>query len=113
MSNTLTISKTICISRDFSETPGPRFRIEGDFSGEDFFERILLPAYEQTVAEGGTLLVDLDGTEGYATSFLESAFGTLARKFGSSQVLSHLHFKSDDEPYLLEEIRRYILDASK
>lgn len=101
----------ISVSREFSETPGPRFKAEGDFSGQEFLEKLLLPAYKQAVVEDGTLLIDLDGTEGYATSFLEAAFGELARQYPPDQVLSHLEFKSDDEPYLIEEIKRYIAEA--
>lgn len=103
----------ITIARDFSETPGPRSRDEGDFSGEEFLERILLPAYKQAVSEDGGVLIDLDGTEGYATSFLESTFGGLARTFPNEDILSRITFKSDDEPYLVDEIRNYVRDARK
>jgi hypothetical protein len=113
MSSTVSISKTLSISREFSETPGPRCKEEGEFSGEEFLERLLLPAYEQALADGGALLVDLDGTEGYATSFLESAFGGLARKHGASDILSRVHFKADDEPYLIVEIKKYVTEARK
>jgi hypothetical protein len=108
-----TIHKTIQVAKDFSETPGPRFKEEGPFSGEEFLEKLLLPAYKQVVADGGTLLVDLDGTEGYATSFLEAAFGELARKFPPAEVLASIAFKSEDEPYLVEEVKRYIMEARK
>ena len=103
----------ITIAKDFSETPGPRSRAEGDFSGEEFLDKILLPAYEQAVAEDGSVLVDLDGTEGYATSFLESTFGGLARKFPAEEVLSRITFKSDDEPSLVDEIKKYVREACK
>lgn len=103
----------ITISKDFSETPGPRFKEEGDFSGEEFLERILLPAYEQVVNENGNLLIDLDGTEGYATSFLESTFGGLARIFPAEEILTRITFKSDDEPYLIDEIKKYVREARK
>jgi len=103
----------ITIAAEFSDTPGPRSRAEGDFSGEEFLEKILLPAYEQAVAEDGGILIDLDGTEGYATSFLESTFGGLARKFPPEEVLSRISFKSDDEPALVDEIKRYVREARK
>jgi len=103
----------ISIAKEFSDTPGPRAREEGDCSGEEFLETLLLPAYQQAIAEDGTILIDLDGTEGYATSFLEAAFGALARKYPPQEVLAHLDFKSDDEPYLIEEIKKYILEANK
>ena len=62
----------------FSDTPGPRSREEGDFSGEQFLEEVLLPQFEEAVRTNQKLVVDLDGAEGYATSFLEAAFGGLA-----------------------------------
>jgi hypothetical protein len=55
----------------------------------------------------------LDGTAGYATSFLEAAFGGLAREFGKDTVLDCLKFKSDEEPYLIDEIKGYIKDVQK
>src|SRR5450631_780570 len=103
----------ITVAKDFSDTPGPRSRVEGDFSGEEFLEKLLLAAYTQAVAEDSSLLIDLDGTEGYATSFLESAFGGLARKFPPEEVLSRITFKSDDEPYLVDEIKKYVQEARK
>jgi hypothetical protein len=103
----------LSVARDFSETPGPRARDEGDFSGEQFLEEILLPKFEQARRDGVTLLVDLDGTEGYATSFLEASFGGLARQLEPKEVLSVLQFKSEDEPYLMQEIKKYITDARK
>jgi|ERR1700722_3452724 len=107
------IIQRIEIARQFSDTPGPRSKDEGEFSGEEFLEKLLLPAYEKSIAGGGKLLVDLDGTEGYATSFLEAAFGGLARKFPPSEVAANLVFKSEDEPYLIDEVQGYIADARK
>ena len=103
----------ICVAKDFSDTLGPRTPEEGDFSGEQFLDEILRPKFEQARADHVPLLVDLDGSEGYPTSFLQAAFGGLARQFGPEAVLSTLHFKSDDEPYLIKEIKRYISDARK
>ncbi len=99
------------IAKEFSETPGPRDRSEGEFSGKQFLEELLKPRFEQARREGHILLVDLDGTEGYATSFLEAAFGGLAREVGQASVLKTLAFKSDGEPYLIEEIKKYISDV--
>lgn len=103
----------ISVAKEFSETPGPRDRDEGDWSGTQFLEDILLPRFTQALTDRTQLMVDLDGTEGYATSFLEAAFGGLARRFDPKQVLSILQFKSDDEPYLIPEIKKYISEARK
>jgi STAS-like domain of unknown function (DUF4325) len=103
----------ISISRDYTDTPGPRFRNEGGFSGEQFLEEILEPKYLQAVAAHDKLIIDLDGTEGYATSFLEAAFGGLGRKYDPSQILDTIRFKCDDEPMLEQEIITYIKDSRR
>jgi len=107
------VIRIINIAKEFSETPGPRARDEGDFSGEAFLEEVLRPAFIQATKDGGVLTIDLDGSEGYATSFLESAFGGLAREFDPAEILKVITFKSDDEPYLVDEIKGYITDARK
>ncbi len=102
---------TLNIAREFSEFPGPRFRKEGDHSAEQFREEMLSPKFKEAQATGDTLFVDLDDGFGYATSFLEEAFGGLAREYGPEIVLQGLIFKSNDEPYLEDDIRRYIREA--
>jgi hypothetical protein len=101
----------ISIASDFSDTPGPRFRHEGDFSGQAFLEDLLEPKYIEAAKSGAKLTVDLDGTEGYATSFLEAAFGGLARKHPPESVLQTIDFKCEDEPLLKNEITFYIKEA--
>ena len=70
---------------------------------------LLLPRL--SISDTPFILKALAGTAGYATSFLEAAFGGLAREYPISDVLATLEFKSDDEPYLAEEIRSYIREA--
>ena len=96
---------------EFTGTPGPRKRIQGDFSGQQFLEEYLLPRFDEAVRLGVKLIVHLDGTEGYATSFLEEAFGGLARKRRGSRPLEILDIRSVEEPYLLKPIERYIRAA--
>lgn len=102
----------INVATDFSDVPGPRSRDEGTFSGEQFLEDLLLPQFKLAVAGNQKLCINLDGTEGYATSFLESAFGGLTRLYNPDFVLSILEFVSDEEPYLVEEITIYISEAA-
>ena len=105
--------KQFKISRDFSRTPGPRFREEGDWSGEVFRESYLLPFIQNANAEGAIVLVDLDGTAGLGTSFLEESFGGLVRHnhYSQAELLKLLDFKSSEEPFLVEDIMTYIKDA--
>lgn len=101
----------IKISTDFSRTPGARYRSDGPFSGEDFYIKILKPRFESATKNGSKLTIDLDGTYGYATSFLSEAFYTLASDFTPKIVLENLEIVSKEEPYLIDEIKEYISDA--
>lgn len=103
----------LSIASEFTRTPGPRSENEGPFSGDAFLKRLLFPKFEEAVKRGEQLVVDLDGTAGYATSFLEAAFGGLARMKGASEVERVLDFRSEDEPFLIEEIKGYIRDVGK
>jgi hypothetical protein len=67
--------KKISIAQDFSRFPGGRFRDDGDFSGQRFREDFLVPA----LTSSDVVVVDLDGTLGFGSSFLEEAFGGLVR----------------------------------
>ena len=100
---------TINIANDFSKLPGPRYRTQGPGSGEEFLESLLRPAFQQASRAGTEVTVQLDGVKyGYPTSFLEEAFGGLAREFGAERVLETLRLESAAEPLLVYEIRRYI-----
>lgn len=101
----------IVIAKDFSDTPGGRYRTDGAASGEEFREFQLKPKFLNARREGTVLEIDLDGAEGYATSFLEEAFGGLAREFGAKAVLKTLKFTCADEPLLIREIESYINSA--
>ncbi len=98
----------LSIRKEFSTTPGPRFKKEGEFSGEEFRDRILSKRFLKAKEEEHKLIVDLDGTAGYGSSFLEEAFGGLARIYTAKSVDAVLQFKSDEETYLIDEIEGYI-----
>ncbi len=99
--------KIINIARDFSDAPGARYYDDGPNSGQEFREKILEPAFK---AED-KITVILDGTEGYATSFLEESFGGLARKYGPDAVKEKITFISEEDPLLVDEIMGYIQEA--
>ena len=99
--------KKINIGSDFSRYPAGRFKSDGDFNGELFRDKFLIPALENQEYT----LIELDDTAGYGSSFLEEAFGGLVRKgFSADKVKKFLSFFSDDES-LKEEIEDYINDA--
>jgi len=97
--------------KDFSITPGSRYIDEGDFSGEEYREKVLEPIFEKALKSKIKITIDLDGTIGYGTSWLEEVFGGLARKYGVGKVMELLDFKSDEEPYLIHDIKEYIKNA--
>lgn len=105
-------SDIIVIAKDFTSTPGARNVDEGEFSGEEFLAKVLKPRFDNALKLNHKLVIDLDNTEGYATSFLEQAFGGLSRIYGKEKVLKYLEFKSDDEPLLIDEIKMYIAEAN-
>lgn len=103
----------IKIAKDFSSTPGPRYEKEGYYSGERFRSDILKPALEKALRNKRKLIVDLDGTEGYGTSFLEESFGGLIREegFSYSQITKTIEIVSEEEDFLKEDIEEYLEDA--
>lgn len=104
---------TITISKDFSETPGSRYISEGKYSGEEFRETLLKQSFLEAREKNEKLIINLDGGYGYPTSFLEEAFGGLARLYGSTVVLDIIEIISEDEPSLVDEIKDYIIQARK
>ena len=102
---------TYKIAVEFTKTPGPRYIKEGEFSGELFRDQYFIKVFDTAVENGEQILVDLDGGYGYFVSFLEEAFGGLARIRGVEIVQRTLIFKSEEEPSLIDEIKSYIKNA--
>lgn len=71
---------TIIRVADYARSPGGRFRSDGPYSGEWFREEIVKPALANAISAGEKLEIELDGTSGYGSSFLEECFGGLIRK---------------------------------
>jgi hypothetical protein len=101
---------TINIAKQFTETPGARYKTDGPFSGQLFREQFLEPLFRDAEDQSPITIV-LDGTAGYGTSFLEEAFGGLARDYGKERCLRRLQFVSSDEPLLIDEIKGYINES--
>lgn len=104
MSNFITIS----IAKDFSDAPGARYKDDGPDSGEEFFEKILKLYFHDALINKKKLKVDMDGTYGYATSFISEAFGRLSKEFGSDLVLANIEIKSEEDPSLIQYVIKTI-----
>lgn len=103
----------INIARQFTKLPGPRYQDQGPGSGQEFLEDLLKPAFLKAKETNDQVTIQLDGVKyGYPTSFLEEAFGGLAREFEIEEVLKRLRFESVAEPMLDFEIRHYIKHAN-
>lgn len=104
----------LSIANDFSKTPGVRYPQEGEFSGEEFRDKVLIPKIDEAIKRGVQIEVDLDGTYGLGPSFLEEAFGGLIRKgFDYGQLMSILKFKSIEVPYYIDDIKKYLKEANE
>jgi len=100
--------------RDFSETPGPREKVQGDFSAEFFVETVLDPEFQKMDADVNLKMeINLDGTLGYGTSFLEEVFGGTTRNKGVDFVRDRIEVISEEEPWLKDEIKSYVDDVEK
>tara|TARA_R100000789_G_scaffold21289_1_gene24223 strand:- start:693 stop:1028 length:336 start_codon:yes stop_codon:yes gene_type:complete len=95
----------------WSTSPGPRFKKDGRFSGEEYREAVLVPLLNEFTNSGTRILVDLDGTEALPSSFLEEAFGGLARRFPNQSINDFVAEIKSERWYYRDAIRRYIEKA--
>jgi len=100
----------IKISSDFTKTPGARYYTDGSNSGEEFYDKLLKAKYEEAIASGLKLKVDLDGTDGYASSFLNEAFSRLGNDFGAEEVNKNLIIISNEVPKYIKKVKDSIYE---
>lgn len=98
---------TLKVASEFSKHPAGRFLTDGPYSGQLFREAVL----EKIMRSGERTEIDLDGARGYGSSFLEEAFGGLARKYPLSLIKSLITFKSRDQN-LIDRIDLYMRNAN-
>jgi len=99
------------IASQFSTSPAGRYRTDGIESGQVFREDLLAPALK----EAEIVEVNLDGTDGYGSSFLEETFGGLlrSRDLALGQFAARVHLIANDDPSLLDEILGYVADEER
>ena len=90
------------IARDFSPHPGPRFKDQGQNSGEMLRYKLARLLKQHP----GVVTVDLDGTRGIGSSFLDEAFGGLVRSEGlaKDELIRRFKFRSFVDPSYIDEI---------
>ena len=103
--STTAVATRINIAREYSRFPAGRYRTDGPYSGERFRDEVLVPALRR----GGQVEVELDGTAGYGSSFLEEAFGGLIRKhvLSVTEAADRIRLVTSDDS-LESEIRGYM-----
>lgn len=100
--------KKIKIAEDYSPKVKGRYHPkDGKFTGQKFREELIEPIFYNYKK----IIIDLDDSYGYPSSFREEAFGGLARKFSIEEVLEKLEFICTDEPPLIKMIINDIEDA--
>jgi hypothetical protein len=104
------VNANVNIAKEFSRHPAGRYRTDGPFPGELCRKKLLVPP----LAAGNEIVVELDGTRGYGSSFLEEAFGGLIREEGFDEptLRARMRLESSD-PALIEEIWGYISEAQQ
>ena len=107
----------INIAKEYSVAPGGRYKKDGRFSGEEFRSSILGPKLKTAIENHTNLEIDLDGTYGYSSSFLDEVFGGLIRDLGFStaELNTHLVISASSEHAKLYRLLavRYIEEAAK
>lgn len=90
------------IAKDFSPHPGPRFARQGANSGEALRQQLMRLLKNHPTK----LLIDLDGTKGIGSSFLDEAFGGLVRSehMSKNELLNCFEFRSTVDPSYIAEI---------
>lgn len=99
------MSRVINVAREFSRSPAGRYREDGPYSGQTFRDKYLLPV----LRTGESVVVEMDGTRGYGSSFLDEAFGGLRRigEFTPDDLLDRVIIRTGD-PSLELEVMRYL-----
>ncbi len=107
--------KTIYIGKQFSDDPSGRFYTDGNGSGEEFREEILIPA----LRKHSHIIIDIStNVEGYGSSFLSEAFGGVVKYgyFTSDTLINSLTLKVGEDMsiynFYKEKIITYIKDSS-
>ena len=92
--------KEINFVQEFTDCPGGRLEIHGEFSGQEFRERFLRPALDVY----DHVILNLDGAIGFPSSFIDEVFGVLAEQVGYDKLKQKLQINLTDDPLALKEI---------
>jgi len=89
-------------AKEFTKYPGGRYKSLGDFSGEEFRNKVLEPLFQSN----DVLYLNTEGVVGsFSPSFLDEAFGAIARKYGTENFNSKIIFLDKN---LFQKVQEYI-----
>lgn len=105
----------IYVANDFYPRPSGRYLKDGQYTGEAFRNRVLIPRLQKIQSSGQDepLVIDFSDVTMAGSSFLEEAFGGLVRtKLFSKDFLNKvLIIKSPRRPVINDRIELYIKEA--
>lgn len=91
---------------EYTEYPGPRYKHQGEFSSENLYLKIIKPLFEKAIETSSPLAINLDGTAGYASSFIDELFGNIVYDFGSEVFDKFIVIISNEEPEWIDIINK-------
>jgi phosphomannomutase len=103
---------TINIEREFTSEPGARYYSDGSYSGEQFYEELLKDKFIEAQSKDEQLKIIMDGTEGFASSFINEAFSRLGKQFGPDEAWGRLEIVSNEMPKYIDKIKQSIYEGS-
>lgn len=87
---------------DYTKLPGARHRTDGDNSADWFYEEYVKPIIEAACEKKlkGSIILDLDGTLGYASSFVSQIGVRIHDDFSDCRkwLNKNIEIKSNDDP---------------
>jgi len=97
-------------AKEYSPYPGGRFIRLGEFSGEDFREKILRTVFKNNQK----IIIDASGVKtSFTPSFLDEAFGQMAKEYGIEKFNKTIVLKSDTNEELNNKMIFYVNKAIK
>ena len=88
--------------KDFTTIPGPRMKLSGDNSAEQFFEDFIEPILDRK--DFGTLTIDFSGTWGYGPSFTSQLGIFIVERLGDA-ALSRVEGIAEDDPEVVDRFK--------
>lgn len=114
------IKYKINIAQEFSAYPAGRYRSEGDTSGEAFLLDHLIGKLLAAISENCLLEINLNGMNGYPSSFISGSFGKISYELGkvispknaSALIGKHMVLKCEDSAARAKAIEDEINDPT-